>query len=112
MVPYYFTWMGDGVSPAQRAQISAVRRHADQLTVEDVSAMLNEAWRVQVMGAWYAIAQNDPDLAELVHDSFAPCYGTLTAPALTVAVLTYPTPVLRGRPITTATHSEPTRTNS
>jgi hypothetical protein len=41
-------------------------------------------------GHWYAIARDDDAFTAPLHDAFESCYGTLTAPALTVAVLTYP----------------------
>ncbi|MEQ7010403.1 hypothetical protein ABN028_29920 [Actinopolymorpha sp. B17G11] len=57
-------------------------------------------WRIQVMGTWYAIARAHVAFATPVHRAFEVCYGTLTAPALTAAVLTYAndstTEVIRG----------------
>lgn len=41
------------------------------------------------MGTWYA-ARAGKTLTTAIHSAFEVCYGTLTAPALTTAVLTYP----------------------
>jgi hypothetical protein len=52
--------------------------------------MVGMQWRIQVMGTWYAIARADKTFTEPLHRAFDACYGYLTAPSLTVAVLTYP----------------------
>jgi hypothetical protein len=89
--PYYLKWMGLGAAKRAEAHelMPDVRERAGELSVEDISAMVFMQWRIQVMGTWYAIARADEAFIQPVHDAFAVCYGTLTAPALTAAVLTY-----------------------
>lgn len=90
--PYYLKWMGFGA--ANRAEalslLPDVRDRAAELSVEDISLMMRMQWRIQVMGTWYAIARADESFTPAVHSAFEVCYGTLTAPALATAVLTYP----------------------
>ena len=91
--PFYMGWMGIGPNENKlRKQARAVRTRAHRLSIEDIGAMASMQWRVQVMGAWYAIARLDSALSRPVHLGFDHCYGTLTAPALTAAVLTYQGP--------------------
>jgi hypothetical protein len=90
VLPFYRKWMGVGAGGAEaQALLPDVRDRARQLSIPDISAMVQMQWRVQVMGAWYAIARVDDALAGPVHEAFERCYGTLTAPALATAVLTY-----------------------
>jgi len=90
--PFYMNWMGE--NPTFRdeaiAQIAELRSHAFELELSDVETMLGMQWRVQVVGAWYAIARADSRLSEAVHSGLAHCYGSLTAPALATAALIYP----------------------
>ena len=90
--PYCRKWMGLGA--ATRAEVPTlipqVRERAFELRSEDISAMVRMQWRIQVMGTWFAVARADKRFMDPVHDGFDACYGTLTAPALATAVLTYP----------------------
>lgn len=90
--PYYLKWMGYGAAERAEAHslIPDVRDRAAELSVEDITEMVCMQWRIQVMGTWYAIARADESFMTAVHSAFEVCYGTLTAPALTAAVLTYP----------------------
>lgn len=89
--PFYMNWMR--ANPKFRdeaiAQIAELRNRAFELEVSDIETMLVMQWRVQVVGAWYAIARSDSRLSEAVHRGLAHCYGTLTAPALATAALIY-----------------------
>lgn len=93
VLPYYLQWMGlgpkDGLdTPTLTAE---VRARALELGGADIATMLQMMqWRVQVMGAWYAIARSDSSLTTAVHSAFDECRGTLTAPVLTAAALSYP----------------------
>jgi hypothetical protein len=88
---YYLKWMGVGARRDQaRLLIPVIRARAAELSVAEISQMVMMQWRVQVMGAWYAIARADPVLSGPLHRAFEFCYGTLTAPCLATAVLTYP----------------------
>lgn len=90
--PYYLKWMGLGPATDVGLQplIPEVRERAFELSSTDISAMVRMQWRVQVMGTWFAIARADERFSAPVHGAFEACYGTLTAPALATAVLTYP----------------------
>lgn len=90
VLPFYLVWAGVGAAGAEaRALRSEVRERAHELSPADISVMVCMQWRVQVMGTWYAIARADEALAGSMHRAFDACYGSLTAPALTAAVLTY-----------------------
>jgi hypothetical protein len=72
------------------ALLPRLRTLALELTSDDVASMLRMQWRIQVVAAWLAIARCDPRLSGPVHQGFDHCYGHLTSPSLTVAVLVYP----------------------
>jgi hypothetical protein len=90
--PFYRKWMGRG--PRGRgemvSQIPDVRARAFELGLDEIATMVAMQWRVQVVGTWYAIARDEPGLSDAVHNGFSHCYGTLTAPGLATAVITYP----------------------
>lgn len=90
--PYYLKWMGYGAATRAEVQpqIPEVRDRAGELSTADISSMVLMHWRIQVMGTWYAIARADETLMEPLHSAFEACYGYLTSPGLTVAILTYP----------------------
>ena len=90
--PFYLKWMGLGAATRSEVQplIPEVRSRARELTAEHISRMVSMQWRIQLMGTWYAIARADKTFMEPLHTAFDACYGSLTAPGLTVAVLTYP----------------------
>lgn len=92
--PFYRAWMGTGAAHRHDAWplIPRIRDRAAELSTDDISQMVQMQWRVQVMGTWYAIARADDVFTTPVHRAFDFCYGTLTAPCLTAAVLTYPDP--------------------
>jgi hypothetical protein len=89
--PFYMSWMLDNALKPDREKLklAQVRARAAELGVDDVVIMLGGHWRLQVMGAWYAIILDDPALSEAVHASFDICYGDLTAPPLCIAAITY-----------------------
>jgi hypothetical protein len=75
----------------ERAEyIPAVRDQACELSTTDISLMVRMQWRIQVMGTWYAIARADKTFMDPLHSAFEACYGDLTSPGLTVAVLRHP----------------------
>jgi hypothetical protein len=90
--PFYLKWMGLGAATRSEVQplIPEVRVRARELSAADIGRMVSMQWRIQVMGTWYAIARADRTFMEPVHAAFDACYGSLTAPGLTVAVLSYP----------------------
>jgi hypothetical protein len=92
VLPFYRKWMGLGA--ATRAEVPAlipdVRSRAEEVSAADISRMVRMQWRIQVVGTWYAIARADEVFTEPLHLAFETCYGTLTSPGLTAAVLTYP----------------------
>lgn len=91
VTPYYLKWMGAAATRAEaRELLPEVRQRATELRIEDIAAMLALPWRIQLMGIWYAVARTDGPLTKPLHHAFDACYGTLTAPALIAAVLTYP----------------------
>lgn len=86
----YRKLMGDGaLDPSSELLVRRLRSRSRRLSVDDITQMLTAGWREQVMGAWYAIARADQVFAEPVHRAFTHCYGRLSAPALTAAVMTY-----------------------
>ena len=88
--PFYMTMQGHGrYDDEAESLIPLLRARAFELTLEDISEMVTMQWRLQAAGAWYAVARADTSLSAAVHDGFEFCYGTLTAPSLTVAALTY-----------------------
>jgi hypothetical protein len=91
VIPFYMTWMGTGPTRGTAlTQLADMRARAMELSADEIGAMLQMHWRVQVVATWFAIARTEPALAEAVHRGFERCYGTLTAPCFTTAVLTYP----------------------
>lgn len=92
VVPYYLNWMSSNVlrddfTPAPLGWLPDIKQRARELDTATIRTMLNCAWRIQVMGAWYAVAKNDPSLADAVNDSLDICFGHLTAPPLAVAAV-------------------------
>jgi hypothetical protein len=91
ILPFYRTWMGYSARRGEaQGLIPDLRKRSTELSVEDISAMVGMQWRIQVMGAWFAIARSDDVFRKPVHDAFEVCFGMLTAPALATAALTYP----------------------
>ncbi|KQR51043.1 hypothetical protein ASF88_17765 [Leifsonia sp. Leaf336] len=90
--PFYMNWMRENPThrDASVAQIPELRARAFELDLDEISAMLSMQWRIQVVATWCAIARADSRLSGAVHNGFAHCYGTLTAPALITAALVYP----------------------
>jgi hypothetical protein len=82
--------MGESAADDAAALLPALRDRASELRTEDIAAMLSMQWRIQNVGVWYAIACCDTGLSEPIHRGFDHCYGSLTAPSLTVAALVYP----------------------
>lgn len=99
VAPHYLKWMeieaatGEGLS---FRQLSEIRARAAELDRADIVSMLGMQWRLQVMGAWYAIARNDQTLAPAVHRGFTWCFGSLTSAPLAAAALTYREPMTAG----------------
>ena len=91
VIPFYLNWMSLGAANEEALrQVRELQTRASELGNDDLTAMVQMQWRVQVVGTWFAIARNDPALSDAVHRGFERCHGTLTAPGFTVAVLTYP----------------------
>ena len=91
VTPFYLKWMNCGATKADAHRlIPALRERAAELSAAEISLMLGMQWRIQVVGAWYAIAQADNSLSGPLHSAFEDCNGSLTAPAFLTAVMTYP----------------------
>lgn len=90
--PFYLKLMGFNAADAPDDLIAKVRRRSRTLSATDISQLLQMQWRPRVMGAWYAIAAQDPSLSAAVHGSLETCQGHLTSPPLITAALAYPTP--------------------
>lgn len=89
--PFYMTMQGEGGYREEAdSLIPLLRARAFELSLDDISEMVTMQWRIQAAGAWYAIARADTSLSAAVHNGFQFCFGSLTAPSLAVAVLTYP----------------------
>jgi hypothetical protein len=91
--PFYRSWRGVWAMGRHAQRLApSLRAKAFELSVGEISAMVQMHWRIQVVGTWYAIARADEGLSETVHLGLEHCYGSLTSPALATAVLTYPNP--------------------
>lgn len=90
VAPYYLKLMGTGILGVDEKLVVDVGRRGRRATDDDVRLMLAGTWRPLVMGAWYAIAHEDAEFSEPIHDALETCLGHLTSPALIAAVIFYP----------------------
>ena len=89
--PFYLDMAGiSATRPAARALLPRVAARAIAADPADIEVMLGLSWRLQVMGAWYAVARDDSRFSKPVHEAFDRCDGALTAPEFLVAALVYP----------------------
>lgn len=83
--PFYLTMMGLNALCGE-VPFDTLRDAARQLTDDDVTLLLNSAWRPRVMGAWFASGRGGRLETALLR-SLETSGGSLTAPPLaTVAV--------------------------
>lgn len=90
VTPFYLKLMGCAAGDADTHLITKVRKRASHLSSSQVAQLLQMHWRPRVMGAWYAVAVQDPSLSTPVHDSLETSLGHLTSPPLITATLAYP----------------------
>lgn len=88
--PFYLNLMGFNAVNAEHDLIARVGHRGRKLSTLDISQLLQMHWRPRAMGAWYAIAAQDPSLSAAVHDSLETCLGHFTSPPLITATLVYP----------------------
>lgn len=92
VIPFYLKMMGFNSSKAPAGLLEQVHARARELPPADVERLLLAPWRPRVMGTWYAIAAPNDDYRDVVHQSLRSSRGSLTAPALMVAVIHYAGP--------------------
>lgn len=90
MTPFYLKLMGFRAADADDDLTAKVRKRSRKLSTADVTQLLQMHWRPRAMGAWYAIAVQDPSLSAAIHDSLETSLGNLTSPPLITAALAYP----------------------
>lgn len=81
--PFYMQW------PSTAALEPELRARAEELSRDDIEMLLSKHWRLQVMGAWYAVLANDASLLGPLLASLHRCGGGLTATELCSAVVVY-----------------------
>lgn len=89
VIPFYLDLMELNALHAQPELFLAVRERATELSTEDVERLLRAPWRPRVMGAWYCIAKQQPELVGRVHSALRGSQGSLTAPPLLTAALCF-----------------------
>lgn len=87
VIPFYLDLMDHNALNAEPELLLAVQERAKDLSTKDVERLLHAPWRPRVMGAWYSIANPQPELVAAVHKSLRSSQGRLTAPPLMTAVL-------------------------
>jgi hypothetical protein len=92
VIPFYLKMMGFNSVRAPDELLRQIHERARELPPADVHRLLLAPWRPRVMGTWYAIAAPSDDYRDLVHQSLRSSKGSLTAPALMVAVIQYSGP--------------------
>lgn len=87
--PFYLKLMGFNAVAASDELLQEVHRRAGELRPAEVEGLLLSPWRQRVMGTWYAIAAPREGYRDVIHQSLRSSQGSLTAPALLVAVIQY-----------------------
>lgn len=85
VTPFYLAMMRLNALESDESMLCAVAHAGREASPAEVVQLLRSAWRPRVMGAWYALLHDDPDIPGEVLASLASSEGSLTSPPLAVA---------------------------
>jgi len=85
--PYYLGMMQLNGLDADESLLRSLAASGRTTSSDEVAALLRDAWRERVMGAWFALFHDERDLGEALASSLATASGSLTAPPLAVAAV-------------------------
>ncbi|MBG6103218.1 DUF6000 family protein [Micromonospora vinacea] len=87
VVPFYLDMMGTNAVRHGQPLITALAEAGRGITPAQVTALLRDGWRPQVMGAWYSVTLAGPEVAAAVLHALATSWGALDAPPLATAAV-------------------------
>ena len=87
MDPYYLGMMQLNGLDADEPLLRSLATSGRSTSSVEVVALLRDAWRERVMGAWFALFHDERDIGEALARSLETASGSLTAPPLTVAAV-------------------------
>ena len=85
--PYYLGMMQLNGLDADEPLLRSVAASGRTTSSDEVVALLRDAWRERVMGAWFALFHDERDVGEALASSLETATGSLTAPPLAVAAV-------------------------
>lgn len=85
--PFYLHMMGTNARLYGADLLVDVVRIGRALDAADVIRLLRAHWRPRVMGAWFALMHNEPDVTDAVLASLETSLGDLTSPPLAVVAV-------------------------
>jgi hypothetical protein len=87
VVPFYLDMMGTNAIRYGQPLITALAEASRGVTPAQVTALLRDGWRPQVMGAWYSVTVAGPEVTTAVLHALATSRGALDAPSLATAAV-------------------------
>ncbi len=88
IVPFYLQMMGmNAVSTSGRDLLPEVARIGRSLDPSEVVELLEGGWRLRVMGAWFSVVRDEPEVVVAVLASLETSLGALTSPPLATAAV-------------------------
>ncbi|RQX13616.1 DUF6000 family protein [Micromonospora arida] len=87
VVPFYLDMMGTNAIRYGQPLTTALGDASRGVTPAQVTALLRDGWRPQVMGAWYSVTVAGPEVTTAVLHALATSRGALDAPSLATAAV-------------------------
>jgi Family of unknown function (DUF6000) len=85
--PYYLAMMQLNGLDADESLLRTLAASGRTTSSAEVAALLGDAWRERVMGAWFALFHDERDVGEALARSLETAAGSLAAPPLAVAAV-------------------------
>jgi hypothetical protein len=86
--PFYLRMMRSNAVRQPEELLTGIAARGAELSSGEVIALLRSPWRERVMGGWFAVLSDDPDVTTAVLASLATSLGYLTSPALAAVAVT------------------------
>jgi hypothetical protein len=93
--PYYLGMMKLNGLDADEPLLRSVAASGRTTSGAEVVALLRDAWRERVMGAWFALFHDEREVDQALARSLETATGSLTAPPLAVAAVVVLGPAAR-----------------
>lgn len=87
VTPFYLQMVRVNALEMDDELLAGVAANGRTASVDEVLGLLQDSWRPRVMGAWYALFHDDPQIPEAVADCLRSSSGTLTSPPLAVSAV-------------------------